>query len=54
MQQVARNLNDAEAGALQGRGMCCMTATRSSATVFGPCFAPEAWNRYGFQRGLPI
>ena len=20
--------------------------------VFGPCFAPEAWNRYGFRRVL--
>jgi hypothetical protein len=55
MQQAARNLTDAEAGALQGqRYIYCMTATRSSATRFGPCFAPKAWNRYGFRRVLQI
>src|SRR4051794_16471635 len=54
MQQVARNLTDAEAGDLQGQRHVLHDATRSSATVSGPCFAPEAWNRCGSRRVLPI
>jgi hypothetical protein len=49
MQQVARNLTDAEAGALQVQG--CMTATRSFAINVDEA-SPEAWNRCGLRHVL--
>ncbi|MGH9631641.1 MAG: hypothetical protein ACRD7E_25325 [Bryobacteraceae bacterium] len=54
MEQVARNLTDADNGALLGQRYLLQTATRSSVPDFDRSCAMEAWNHCGFRRALRI
>jgi hypothetical protein len=54
IQQSARNLTDADAGALGGQRTSCTIATRSSVTGCDRFFALEESNHCGFRRVLRI